>query len=209
MSRAARRDTPRGGRRRPAAKAVSRRRAKGETLLTLRQLECLESPVRIELFGALRALGPSSIRDLGRYVGRRPDTLYYHVRALQDVGLVVVHEQRAAGARREAVYRLKEKPYGFRALREDRAYRASAVRAARNVSRVALRHYARAVAAIDRDPGVEDALDFHIAFARLPPARLARLKKDLQQLLTDALGDGGEGGERVLAVAILTPVGGV
>ena len=80
------------------------------------------------------------------------------------------------------------------------------MRTARNVTRVALRHYARAMAAIDRDPRVEEALDFHVAFARLDRARLARLKRDLQRLLSDALGDGGDGGERVLVVAVLTPV---
>lgn len=188
------------------AKSRSGRRATRETPLTLRQLECLESPVRIGLFGALRALGPSSVRELARYVGRRPDALYYHVRALQRVGLVVVHERRAAGSRREAVYRLKEKPYVLRSLRGDPAYRASALRAARNASRLALRHYARAVDTIDDDPRVEETLDFHMAFARLDRARLARLKRDLHRLLADALGDGGEGGERVLAVAVLTPV---
>ena len=76
----------------------------------------------------------------------------------------------------------------------------------RNVWRIALRHYARAVAGLDGDPRIEDKLDFHVAFARLDRARLARLKRDLDKLLTAALGDGGEGGERVLAVAVLTPV---
>jgi len=69
-----------------------------------RQIAALGSPARQEVVDGLQALGPSSIAELGASLGRAPDSLYYHVRALQKVGLVVPAGTRAAGARSEALY---------------------------------------------------------------------------------------------------------
>lgn len=69
-----------------------------------RQIAALGSPARQEVVDGLQALGPSSIAELGASLGRAPDSLYYHVRALVKVGLVVSAGTRAAGARSEALY---------------------------------------------------------------------------------------------------------
>src|SRR5262245_53960213 len=59
------------------------------------QLRTLASPVRQEILDALAASGASPIRELAAQLGRRPHALYYHLRALEGVGLV-----RRAGTRR-------------------------------------------------------------------------------------------------------------
>jgi len=68
------------------------------------QLEALRSPARHEIVDGLQALGPCSIAELAVSIGRAPDSLYYHVRALERVGLIVRRGSRASGAREEALY---------------------------------------------------------------------------------------------------------
>ncbi len=69
-----------------------------------RQVRALRSPARQELVDALQAAGPCSIAALGELLGRAPDSLYYHVRALERVGLIVQRGKRRSGARDEALY---------------------------------------------------------------------------------------------------------
>jgi len=69
-----------------------------------RQIEALGSPARQEIVDGLEALGACSIAELAESLGRAPDSLYYHVRLLERVGLVVASGTRGTGARRETLY---------------------------------------------------------------------------------------------------------
>ena len=68
------------------------------------QIRALASTVRQELIDALQALGTASVPELAKQLGRPADALYYHLRALQRVGLVrkVGHRQQARHV--EALY---------------------------------------------------------------------------------------------------------
>jgi len=68
------------------------------------QIEALASPVRQELVDALEVAGPCSIADLAGHLGRAPDSLYYHVRQLESVGLVVRRGSHSTGRRDEILY---------------------------------------------------------------------------------------------------------
>jgi len=68
------------------------------------QIRALTSPVRQELVDALQASGPSSIADLATELGRAPDSLYYHVRRLEAVGLVVRRGTRSTARNEEALF---------------------------------------------------------------------------------------------------------
>ena len=68
------------------------------------QIEALASPARQELVDSLAVSGPVSIAELASDLGRAPDSLYYHVRRLEQVGLVVRRGTRSAGARGEVMY---------------------------------------------------------------------------------------------------------
>ena len=70
------------------------------------QLSALGSPVRWAVTECLSVHGPSSVRELAARLGRLAESLYYHVRLLVKVGLVVVDHERKAARRSEAVYRL-------------------------------------------------------------------------------------------------------
>jgi len=61
------------------------------------QLQALASPLRQELFDVLESAGPCSIAELAQRLARAPDSLYFHVRRLLKVGLLVEHERRQEG----------------------------------------------------------------------------------------------------------------
>lgn len=68
------------------------------------QLAALASGARQEIVDVLPRLGTASVADLARALDRPPDSLYYHLRALQRVGLVVPAGHRRTQRRLEALY---------------------------------------------------------------------------------------------------------
>ncbi len=75
-----------------------------------RKLASLTSPVRQEILDAMHALGRASVAEIADAVNRAPDSLYYHLRILLEVGLVRKAGERLAGTRRETIYDLPGRP---------------------------------------------------------------------------------------------------
>ena len=75
-----------------------------------RQLEALASPARQEIIDALQALGPATVAEIAAELNRAPDSLYYHLRRLKKVGLVLAADPREDGIRPEMVYDLPGRP---------------------------------------------------------------------------------------------------
>lgn len=73
---------------------------------TVEQMEALASPVRFQIHLAMEMLGVCSVNELAERMDREPETLYYHLRLLERVGIVVRAGSRAAAGREEALYRL-------------------------------------------------------------------------------------------------------
>lgn len=69
------------------------------------QLRALASPARQELLDLLVRTGPASASALSRMVGRPADGLYYHLRELQRVGLVLEAGSEGGGGRKAGLYR--------------------------------------------------------------------------------------------------------
>lgn len=69
-----------------------------------KQLACLASAVRQEIVDTVQSLGKCSIADIARSLGRPADGLYYHVRELLRVGLLLEHGVARNGRREEAIY---------------------------------------------------------------------------------------------------------
>ena len=69
------------------------------------QIDALASPVRLEIVDGVRLAGPCSIAELGRLLGRPADGLYYHMRVLVRVGLLVPCGARETTRRDEILYR--------------------------------------------------------------------------------------------------------
>lgn len=106
MPRAAR-STPRA----PAPDPIPAVTPAGPFLVRSRaQLRALVSPARQEIVDALVAAGPCSIADLAAHTGRAPDSLYFHVRRLITVGLVLERDARSTGRRPASVYDVPGRP---------------------------------------------------------------------------------------------------
>ena len=69
------------------------------------QLAALASSVRQEIVDVVCTSGPCSIAELGTFLGRAPNRLYYHVRMLVKVGLLVEAGARGEGRSEEILYR--------------------------------------------------------------------------------------------------------
>jgi len=108
-------------------------------------LRALVSPARQEVLDVMTRLGDVSLAELGAVLGRPADGLYYHVRALERLGLV-----ERAGARRkprheEALYRAAAPVFAIR-YPSDPARRARAVTPiAAAMMRLSIRDFRRAL----------------------------------------------------------------
>jgi Helix-turn-helix domain len=97
------------------------------------QVETLASPMRQRIVDRIEALGPCAVRDLAQSLDVAADSLYYHVRRLQQIGLLSVGSRRRDGSRRpEAVVSLKAPGWHI-------AYEPGNVPAVQKVGRVILR----------------------------------------------------------------------
>lgn len=78
---------------------------KKRIVLTAEQIRCLASPARYGVYNALRLLRAASVSELANLMGRSSKGLYYHLGALQKVGLVEVASRRKLAKTEEAVFR--------------------------------------------------------------------------------------------------------
>jgi hypothetical protein len=69
------------------------------------RLRALVSPARQEVLEVMTRMGAVSLAELGAVLGRPADGLYYHVRALERLGLVVLAGTRRKGRHGEALFR--------------------------------------------------------------------------------------------------------
>lgn len=69
-------------------------------------IACLASPVRQRIMDRLEAMGPASAAELAAELGLAPDRLYYHLKVLQGVDLIVPAGTRGEGRRAEARFDL-------------------------------------------------------------------------------------------------------
>lgn len=89
---------------------MSSRRVRPYLIKRRDQLAALESAVRQEIIDTIQAAGPLAAPEISALLGRPADALYYHLRRLTNVGLLVITETRRSGRRDEAVYDLAGHP---------------------------------------------------------------------------------------------------
>ncbi len=116
--------------------------------LNVDQMECLVSPVRVDIVEALRLAGRASIAELAARLGRTPHSLYHHIRQLERCRLILVCGTRRSGSREEAIYTLKSPRFAIAKNASDPLYRRQAVKALRLVLRKAEREHRRAQEAV-------------------------------------------------------------
>lgn len=86
------------------------RRTKPFRIRSLRQLEALALPVRTEIVESVSFLGPCSVGELARVLGRKRPVVHFHVDKLVDAKLLVKCGERGVGRRRETLYRTPGSP---------------------------------------------------------------------------------------------------
>lgn len=175
--------------------------------LNREQIKCFESPVKATIIAALRSLKRASAKEISQVVGGNPNSLYQHLRQLIEVGLVTVAEVRPAETKPETVYELSAPEFFMKGAVGDQEYRESVYRSARNILRLTQRHYERALGQLPASPDLEAAMRFNFVSARLSPARLAKLKQDMEDLLLDAMNSHDPDGDPVIYAGLLAPTG--
>jgi DNA-binding transcriptional ArsR family regulator len=79
-----------------------------------RQLRAIASPGRDDIVDAVGAIGPCTVAQIARFLGLSRESIYYHVRALRDCGLLM--ESLGPGDRKKSVacYDLPGRPFVVR-----------------------------------------------------------------------------------------------
>ncbi|QDU83840.1 hypothetical protein Pla163_09410 [Planctomycetes bacterium Pla163] len=113
-----------------------------------RQVRALASPLRQRFVDVLTSEGPCSVRDVAERLGKPPATLYYHLRLLEDAGIVRTVGERATGKRPEMLYEAISTRFRVDNASGDRAWQNELER----YVRVHLRDVERAIAAQVEDP---------------------------------------------------------
>jgi hypothetical protein len=126
MARSPRTTAPRD--RRPAPVAAARAARDGALLLRGRAArELFGSPLRLALAEQFRHGGELSVRDLAARLEHPADGLYFHVRKLQKIGVLVAGSQRPGARRPEQLYRLAADRVGVDPRDTSRAARSAAM----------------------------------------------------------------------------------
>ncbi len=100
----------------------------------------LASATRQEIVDALASAGPCTVARLADLLGRRPDALYFHLRALERVGLVLVKSEEKNGHHTAVVYAI---PGSAVRLDYEAGPRPDLARIVRHALRLSLREFER------------------------------------------------------------------
>lgn len=109
------------------------------------QLRVLRSPLRQEIVDLLVGGGPRSVAELAETLGRPADGLYYHVRRLQRVGLLVSLSRSRAGRRTGEVVDVAARPVALAERAHVASHRAAVGRIVASMLRLTERQYAEAL----------------------------------------------------------------
>jgi DNA-binding Lrp family transcriptional regulator len=80
------------------------------SLNSRKDVEAVGSSLRMEILRHLQTHGPSTVFELARRMNRSADSLYYHVRRLQEVGVLARTGTRSGGRREEGIFALAGEP---------------------------------------------------------------------------------------------------
>jgi len=82
------------------------KKAKTATFASARALQTLASPLRMDLLQAFTPEENLTVQEIAERVGKSQSSLYYHIRKLVEIGVLVEVERRLKGRRYESVYRI-------------------------------------------------------------------------------------------------------
>ena len=109
-----------------------------------RQLQVIASPGREEIVDVVALIGPCSITELAAALGRSRNSLYYHIRALRDCGLLVETLRSGEGKKATAYYDPPGRPFAVHFDLSTKQRKSAVVALARARIRSAARGFERA-----------------------------------------------------------------
>ena len=148
------------------------------------QLEALASPLRQRILDRIEALGPCSIRELAEALGRKPDSLYYHVHKLVELDLLAEVDERATGTSPETLYDLRHRRWHIDYTPSDPSYDEALRKLTRQLLRQAGRDFDAGLAEPDaRGRGAKRNLWPLRLEASLSPAELREVVGHLEAIV--------------------------
>jgi DNA-binding transcriptional ArsR family regulator len=167
----------------------------------LRQVRALSSPVRGQILNALADLGPRTVKELAAELGRLPSSLYYHVRLLEQVGLLVEVERRRAGPREEVVYGPVAERVRLDTQRRTKAWRRALAKSTAGALELAKRQFEAAL----EDPSQERRSFVQQRVLRLDARGLKRVVDLLSELPERTADEQADAGRCFTLTVALTP----
>lgn len=110
----------------------------------LEQFKALTSPVRGEILDIVNLMGPLSIAEMAEYVGKPIDSLYYHVRKLVRVGLLVNVAKRKSKRQMESIYDLAGRPMFLQYVPSQTEYVENVIKSIASMLRLTERNFRNA-----------------------------------------------------------------
>ena len=150
-------------------------------LQDIRQVRAVASPVRAAVVDALEVMAPATIVQIARAIGYPPDGLYYHVRMLERIGLVIrTAPEPDTGAAR---FDLPGHPATLLYRLDDRRYARAMAKVVRTMLRCAERSFRRAFTPKRATAkGPQRNLRAGRRTAWLTAAELRRLNRDIARI---------------------------
>ena len=152
------------------------------------QLKVLRTPTRHRVLNAILELGPCSVSEIAHRLEWKPESLYYHVKALLEVGLIVAAGERQTDRRAETLYA----PVAPEIQLDDGDRTPEYLAAVWDTYRAALRATERELErALEKErdgSGPRKNTMLHQANVRMSPSDAAKLREMLDEVMAFALG---------------------
>jgi hypothetical protein len=113
------------------------------------QITALTSPARQEILDVLSRMGKVSLAELATVLGRPADGLYYHVRLLKRVGLIVHAGTRRRAGREEVLVRTIAREFAIRYAHEPRRSTRAVTAIVTSMMRLGIRDFRRSLLETD------------------------------------------------------------
>lgn len=180
-------------------------------LTTKEQMRAIFSPTANEIVQALRHSGPSSASEIAEIIGKKANSLHYHLRRLVKQELLTVVETRMSGARAEKVYDVASERFLSDQYLESETLRKIVVDGIRRFLRNAAREFSNATKLLDNPKKNEARKLIGSRYcATLTEEQLLELNKHFDEISRIfAKNSGSKEGTRFSFTAVLAPVSGV
>lgn len=154
-------------------------------VLDQRQMECLASPIRNEVFWAFAPEVSRSVADVAEEIGKSAQTVHYHLNALVSAGLLTVVGEQKKYARTEFLYAWAGADMIQQGPTAPREYRNQSIKSFAAVTRSMVREVEDLHDAVDLNPDVFQVAAFRHRTVDMTWEQAVRLKEHIQTFIDE------------------------